>query len=276
MYANAGALSTHHGVAPETDSVRVTIKDYYNMINEQVPGGMEIWWTEFGYDWNGKGGQSVPGKGIGSLDSMTLQAAWIVRSILAGCGYVDLFTQYQMLDINDAGGTYSTCGLMTSIADSGAVGYYPHPSFYYLATFRNVLGNYIFDKEIRRKAGDSAWVYKFKNVQNDSVAYIVWCPTETDHRITNMAMKTGHAKTMVRVVSFADCKFYGVQESELTDESGEVSFEINEIPKIILTTDGKNGGILVTKIEANPWIPQLPESKIQSSLYDNKLIIINQ
>lgn len=245
LYFNQGTLDDQHGVPPEQDSGRATIRAYYDMINEQVPGGMEIWWSEFGYDWNGNGGQSVPGEGIGTLDSMTLQAAWTIRDILAGSGYVDLFTQYQMLDVNDAGGTYSTSGLVTSKADSGAVGYYPHPSFYYLATFRNVLGNYVFDREVRRAAGDSVWVYKFKNLDNDSVAYVVWCPTMTDHRIDNMAMKTGHKNTPASVVSFADKTLYGDQNSQTSLADSTVFFEITEVPKIILTTDGANGGQLV-------------------------------
>ncbi|TAN17243.1 MAG: hypothetical protein EPN37_07255 [Chitinophagaceae bacterium] len=258
-YANNDTI----GVAPEQDSVRMKVKRYYDMINQQSAGKMQIWCTEFGYDWNGLGKQTTPIAGIGTMNNKILQGVWMIRNILAMSGYVDLFTQYQLYDIDYAGGTYATSGLMSDNGDKDYNGlHWPNPSLYYMLTFRHVLQNYIFDTVTRGNAGDSVWCYRFKNVNNDSVAYVVWCPTSTDRHITNMSFQTGHANTQANIVSFAPIQEmmqdtmtyseqYGVSSPQTSTSSGSINFNISEIPTFVLTTSG-TGGTLTASTTTSP------------------------
>lgn len=249
------------GIAPEGDSLRMKVERYYDMINQQSHGTMPIWCTEFGYDWNGVGKQTTPSH-IGTMDSLILQGVWTIRAMLVMSEYVDRFIQYQMLDVNPLGGTYSTSGLMTDNGDSVYDNIYlPHPSLYYMMTFRHVLANYVFDSIARGGAGDSVWIYKYKNVNNDSVAYVVWCPTSTDHHITNMSFQTGHGSTQANIVNFAPIaemladtmtvsEQYGVSTPQQSTSSGTVNFNISEVPTFVLTTDSPIGGTLATNTVA--------------------------
>lgn len=265
FYANNDTI----GIAPEADSTRAAVAAYYTMINQQTHGTMPIWCTEFGYDWNGLGKQTTPIAGIGTMNSKILQGVWMIRNILAMSGYVDVFTQYQQYDVDDAGGTYSTSGLM---GDNGDASFnsllFPNPSLYYMLTFRHVLQNYIFDTVIRRDAGDSVWCYRFKNVNNDSVAYVVWCPTSTDHHITNMNFNTGHANTLANVVNFASItemlndtltnnEQYGISSPQTSDANGLVTFNISEVPTFVLTRSGNGGALVNTSI-----VPVTPPSSL--------------
>jgi len=247
-YSSNGTI----GISPERDSLRSKIDSLATILHTIDPK-MEIWWTEFGYDRTSSRGssQAVPNH-IGSLDSLTLQAAWLIRDFLAGSGIVDRMVMYEIRnETNDDApnaGRYATSGLTKFQFMDGSrniFNCYAYPQYWYMQTFRNILRNYMFDRTIRNHAGDSVWMYKFKNIDNDSVAYVVWCPTEVDKKVNSLSLEIGRRNTAIEIIKFADKRAFGKSTLETIGVTGKAKLQINEVPQIILTTNSTTGGRLI-------------------------------
>jgi len=219
----------------------------------------EVWLTEWGYDRNRKSPLGVPV--IQGLDSAQIQAQWIARSwfelSFSGLDKAQLF-QIQNDPLKkdyDSTGYYkfNTTGLTSGHYDSKAKAsnYYAFPAYYYQHTIWVTLGNYKPDSIIYENH-DSIWVYRYKNMVNDSVAYAIWSGTQTNRSTSNYAIKTGHAKSIARLISLKDKYMYGDTTNLISNNDGAIPITIAESPIILFTTKGLKGGELIRKAQRRP------------------------
>lgn len=275
--ANSGpyAVSPEEYIYPDNSA----IKQYVNTARLNFPG-KPIWLTEWGYDRNRKSSIAVPP--IMGKDSAQIQADWIARFwfLLSFTG-IDRSTIFQLH--NDAMSTmfdsafvlkFNTMGLVDGhyVADTYSPGTYAHsyyafPAYYYQRAIWLQLYNYKPDSIIYENH-DSIWVYRYKNIANDSIAYAIWSGTQTNRSIDSFAIKTGHPNTAAGIVLLEDKQMTGAKSNYTANSDGEIPVVINETPKLIFTTSGTDGGQLVNYTA--PVVSTQP--KLLLYLFDGKLI----
>jgi len=143
--------------------------------NTHAPG-KELWITEFGYDCSTK---PAPKEGTFSkwVDvSDEIQAQWLVRSLLefAALG-VDRAYIFWFND-NDEPQVHGSSGITRFLE--------PKKSYWALKHMYETLGNYRFNKVIKKSVGDF-YAYEFvSDKDSNDCIWVLWSPTGTQREVT--------------------------------------------------------------------------------------------
>ncbi len=137
---------------------------------DQHTPGLPVWLTEFGWDTY----QNNQGKGSYVYAGEQAQANYLLRSIflLMGYGIGKAFVFFDV-DPNSVDITqYASCGILTDKAH----GLKPKPSFYYLATLKNLLGDYSFEAfELYRSDNPEVFCCRLKAPEANRFCWVLWC-----------------------------------------------------------------------------------------------------
>ena len=129
------------GTAPETKNVYEKLIGFkrlsFALTAKQAPGGLPVWWTEFGYDTHASSPQRV--EPYAQFTAEQAQGVWIIRSYLEGlrAGYAEMCVYNLIDERNPAGGLFQSSGLATGEPD----GMRPKPAWNLVAEFTAGLGD---------------------------------------------------------------------------------------------------------------------------------------
>jgi hypothetical protein len=229
------------GVSPEADNLKgrmETIRDY----RDRYLPGVELWLSEFGYDTNAASPQRAPA--IGTFSAEEVQAQWLVRSYFAlVAAGVDRAAMFMSRNSNDAGtGKFETSGLTST----GAGGFVPKISWYYVYTLKNRLKGLRYAAE-QSSGNANVKIYQFKDAGGAIKAYAVWCPTSNQTTVANYVLTLQGSPTSAKLVTLTNGDIDGVATA-LTLSSGHVTINVSERPVIVLVNDNNPDVTLDTKM----------------------------
>jgi hypothetical protein len=150
----------------------------------------------------------------------------LVRSFLAiAASGVDRAAQYMLRDAGSGSGKYGTSGLTSEKGE-----WKPKPSWYYTSTIKNRLTSMRFAGEVA-SGNPKVWIYKFK-ADDGKGAYVVWCPTAENAKVSDFALPVVGAKTATQV-ALQNGETNGVA-SPLEIAANAVTLQVSEKPVLVL------------------------------------------
>lgn len=218
------------GLSPEEDSLRTRlarVREYTYRVQPDV----ECILGEYGYDKSRKSKVSAPL--VPGYDAKQSQGIMLLRGInaVAFSGF-DRLVIYWIKDDHgeDEASLFLSSGLIKQVATSQQE---PYPSWFYISTLVNWLGNYVPDKVVSESG--PVWVYKYRHqVSRDSVAYFVYCPTHNGSRADNYNLKVGKTSgKMALSIAMADNSTEG-EATAVPISNGIIRIGVTEVPKILL------------------------------------------
>lgn len=230
----ADVLNFHHyccvwgsyGISPEEDGLKSKLADLVSYRDQYLPG-KEIWLTEFGWDTH----SSSPQRAVAhaEFNIYEVQAQWILRGYLAGLGAgIDRMTQYMLRDVNpNSNIQYDSSGLVGPKGD-----WSPKPSWYYVYTMKNRLGNFVFAGE-QASGHPNVMVYKFIDPDSDNGAYVLWCPTSNGTTVNEYNLSLGSSPSNATQITMQDQDIDGI-ETSLNIQNGVVTVNISETPIFVM------------------------------------------
>jgi serine/threonine-protein kinase ATR len=193
-----------------------TIRKVLAWRNQHAPD-KEVWVTEFGYD---ASSQAPPPDGpmaqwVGA--SETEQAQWIVRSFLLFSALgLDRAYVYFYND-EDVPGFHSASGLTRNFA--------PKPAYWAMRHLYRTLGSSRFHRVVSEKPGD-LFIYEFHDpLQPETVIWVAWSPTGSQHSAKRTLEIPGRVTNAERM-SLTDA----AEPVEFTASAGRITVEISESP----------------------------------------------
>lgn len=215
-----------YGISPEADHFKERMQEVVQWRNEHLPG-KEVWVSEFGWDTDegtfvsATGHEGYPDQ----VDYFELQAIWLVRGYLAGMAAgVDRMMMFLANDI-DREGVYMSSGFFDLENNY-------KPSWYYVRTLRTALTQMRFQQEVV-STHEKVWIYAFKNSENGSGAYVVWCPTSDGTTVQNYQLQLTENTGSATLISLRDKEKNGVSKP-LDIMGGKIEIDVSERPVIIL------------------------------------------
>jgi hypothetical protein len=216
------------GITPEEDSLRSKLTKVREHAYRLQPS-VECILGEYGYDKSQLSRQATPIlPGHSAAES---QAILLIRGINAGAfsGFDRMIIYWMKDDVNETDpNTYLTSGLLR---DEQNGKFKPYPSWFFISTLVNHLGNYVSDSIISEK-GD-VWLYRYRHQSMpDSIAYFVYCPTRNGKKVAHYEIALPGGSTSANEVSFVDQSATGVTR-KLQIVNGKISVDVSEVPKLI-------------------------------------------
>jgi hypothetical protein len=225
---NGGSYTT--GISPEADKFGEKANKFVQWRDANLPNA-EVWISEWGWDTNQGSPQKAPA--IGSTSGDIVQAQWIIRAYLAlAAAGVDRTHHFMLKDVDGGYGVYASSGLIKNPNDNPPYG--PKPSWYYVYTLKNRLGNFQFVSTSTSAQGPITHV--FKTTDQTQVAYVVCSPTANNVVINNFQVNLtsgGSTSASVLLVQFADGQTNGT-ETKTAVSNGAVTVTVSETPIIVL------------------------------------------
>lgn len=210
---------------PETHNLLQKLKSVVEWRNREAPG-LEIWFGEFGYDTNPASPQAArpfPGQSIEQT-----QGLWMVRTFLiAALAGVDRAQMYMLADVDPASRTqFDTGGLLGAEKQ----GFTPKPSYYHVATLRNVLTGTRFAERLDSPEG--VFVLRFESIASPGHSvFAIW--TDEQHAPRQPSVRLKLASPTARRIDLADDRDTGVV-SELTVRDGAVEIPASASPVFVV------------------------------------------
>jgi len=231
--------------------------------------GMPVWITEFGWDTYIDNGQHSY-----VYAPHEQQANYILRSyfITLEMGFQKAFL-FMAADPNSDGTLqYSSSGIITDKEH----GLRKKPSYYYLATMQNVLGEAIYDSTVSygEPAGNSeVYCFKFRK-ENDEIVYALWTRedlSDTDNGTTlDYSFNFGYQPEYAHSVFPQDKDMNG---DTLTHKlSGTaVDLTLTETPQFLIVSGNSTSSIQPEEKEFNFKVyPNPTENELNISLFSKK------
>jgi hypothetical protein len=225
-YRTFNGIDVCVGVSPEEFEIVKSISYVIEARDKYFPD-KEVWITEFGWDTNYSYETMTACHAYADYTSNDVQAMWLTRAYLlfSACG-IDKATMYMVEDMgrNETSiGKYGTCGIYD--VDGKA-----KPSYYYMYTLKNTLGDMTFVAELD-SGNDSVWVYQYAD-EEGNVGYAVWCPTMDDTKVEDFELYVGESGT-ITLTEAIDGDKDGVQTS-LSATNGYVKINVSENPVYVV------------------------------------------
>lgn len=192
-------------ISPEAFGLKEKMQQVVDFRNKNAPDA-EVWLSEFGWDTHPSSPLAAPL--IGSFSRLEVQAMWLVRAYLAlMAAGVDKGMVYMLRDVDETSPIqFATCGLTTKKGS-----WDKKPSWFYLSTFKKLLGDMQFIGEENNDDSDLI-TYKFKRPQSNEGAYVIWYKTSNDKRNNSYKLPLNERVSDARTVEFSN-----------TDDSGKSS-----------------------------------------------------
>ncbi|HEY3403847.1 MAG TPA: hypothetical protein VGK59_10700 [Ohtaekwangia sp.] len=212
--------------SPEEDDFKGRMKAVVDYRDQNFPN-VEVWISEFGWDTNP--GSPLCPKPAPPFDIQEVQGQWLVRAYLAfAAAGVDRAQMYMLRDVDSQStGWYSSSGL-TSVKDFWT----PKKSWYYVYTLKNTLKNMVYAGE-DVAADTSVLIYKFKDINSQKGAYVVWAKTKTNYTVKDFKLKLTAGPTTATKVELAPTSTEGIK-SPLKIIKQNVILEVGERPVFVL------------------------------------------
>lgn len=227
----------NHGLSPEEDSLRIRLKkvrDYTYKIQPDV----ECVLGEYGYDKHQ--GSKVATPMVKGYDSKQSQGIMLLRGInaVAFSGFDKLVLYWIKDDYPEGSKGYEaffvSSGVLASGSDLGK--YNPYPSWYYISTLVNRLGDF-FPEKIISEIGN-VWVYKYRSITDPKAsAYFVYVPSRNGTVVNNYSLSVGTRTTgTASEISLQENSVNGsVNEKPIVN--GKINIQATEAPKFILVKE---------------------------------------
>jgi len=212
--------------SPEEDDFKGKMKAIVDYRDKHFPN-VEVWISEFGWDTNP--GSPLRPAVVPLNDALEVQAQWIVRAYLAfAAAGVDRAHLYMLRDINpESPKWFTSCGLIGPKGD-----WAPKKSWYYVYTLKNALKNMIYIGE-ETSSDPKILIYKFKDVNNSSGAYVVWAQTKVNYIVPSYKLKLSGAPTKAKKIELTAGETAGTQ-SVISIHEKTITTQVSERPVIIL------------------------------------------
>lgn len=224
---------SRNGYSPENESygLEKNLATFMNWCKTTLPG-VPVWLTEFGWDTylNGSTHSYV-------YAPKEQQANYIVRSyfIALKIGFEKAFLFMDKDPDSDNTLQYSSSGI---IADQ-ASGLAKKPSFYYLATLQNTIGEAAFKRVISYRelvGGNEVFCFEFINPQQE-VVYVLWSRlkgSKTDSGTTLAYLfDLGYQPEYARVVTLKDKDTDG-ETTDMIVNGNKVLLTLTETPQFVV------------------------------------------
>ncbi len=229
-----------HSLPPEEGKLKYSLQKVADFRDRYFPG-MEVWFTEFGYDSNPGSPQGV--HEIEGLTNEKVQAQWLVRSYLEILASgIDRAAVYMLTDVNhESPGLYSSCGLTTSPQD----GRRKKISFYHVATLSELMKGMYYQTAVEYE-DDRVRCYVFDNRANKQIR-AVWSPTSSNSTVKDVIVSVPEGTKYAYLITPSDNSMkFKVQE--LSVKKNNVVVTASETPVYVLT-------------DAEPYKPEFTEHK---------------
>lgn len=188
--AHSVNLVNGRGISPERDDLEIRLKGLKQFSNQNLPKGVEIWFSEFGYDtilstnpWICQFPQLY-----GTHTAEELQSWWLQRTFLIGlaCG-IDKLYLYNGIDENTAssGNLFASSGIMYGEQPSIGSSYGKKASYYALQTLVKNLDGFTYKANLSQTG---VTVLEFRKGLTSKFFY--WSPTTNDTKKTFKIGKT--------------------------------------------------------------------------------------
>ena len=211
-----------HAISPEEDHLKEKLQALVNWRNTYYPE-KEVWLSEFGYDCNPKSAQGMPA--IKGFTAEQVQGMWLVRSFLEiMASGIDRAAVFMFRDVNASNpNKYNSSGLTAEKYNQ----HEPKTSYFMLAQFKYILGEYAFEKELDVKKEDVKF-YQFRSGENK--AFVLWCSTSTGATQSFKLKLDSDKNYMVYRLSAQGLQSAGVP---LELSKGSATLHLSEIPVFI-------------------------------------------
>ncbi|MFK7971328.1 MAG: hypothetical protein AB8F95_13230 [Bacteroidia bacterium] len=180
-YSNTGGDQwtgdTTRGQSPEADDLYERLSELAAFRDRHLPG-KELWLSELGYDTNPVSPQRAAARD--SLSAQEMQARWIMRSMLiAQAAGIDRAFVYMLRDVSaESTVRYNSSGLTRELWHQ----HEPKTSWFYLATLKNALTDYYFDKRIGTE-DKHLHCYRYIHKQSQEPTLVLWNDQEEKQEI---------------------------------------------------------------------------------------------
>ncbi len=221
VYANDPLIKS--GITPEKFNLQQKVSSFVRASKTTAPK-TQVWLSEFGYDRRDDSPQHVPN--IDGYNAEEVQALLLIRSflLLSSTG-LDKAYQYMLRDTKGKG-TYASSGLYKTENNKNVY----LPSWYFLKTLKDVMGDYKFTKRINTNNED---LYILEFVNNQRVAYAVWLGTDVKSNISTKLPLNFINKQNLVTYAFSNL---GPSQKTSLDYTKDLEFNISDKPILILDT----------------------------------------
>jgi hypothetical protein len=215
-------VANAHALPPEECDFLPLLRKTAKDLKRYFPG-KELWLSEYGYDTN-KSTQSV--SAIGSMGVETVQAAWIMRSLLqiSASG----FDKAHLYAICDFPGGEDAIYMASGVLGQSKEGYPKKEAWFYLMQLRQTLNDYTFVAE--KMSDDQVWQFDYK--KDNQTIKMVWSATSTDRKLPKYKITIPANVTQVKVRTFNAGRT--PDDIILPVSDGSIIIEVSEIPKAVM------------------------------------------
>lgn len=214
--------------SPEEDDFRRKMEKVVKYRDENLPG-VEVWISEFGWDTHPLSRLRAPA--IGPFDFQEVQGQWLVRSYLAfAAAKVDRAQMFMLRDVDSKDTTwFATCGLVGPKGD-----WTPKKSWYYVYTLKNTLKDMVYIGE-EFSDDPNILIYKFKNVNGENGAYVVWSKTKENYEVKDYRLTLKGKPKSIKKIEMSIGSIHG-KSTVLPARAEKVSVYVSERP-VFITVD---------------------------------------
>ncbi len=226
---------TTRALSPEEDSLRWKLAKVRNTTYRFQPG-VECILGEYGYDKFQGSKIAVPV--VKGYDAKQSQAIMLLRGInaVAFSGFDRLLLYWIKDDSGEGEPGYDAFFLSSGLVHQKGRDFTPYPSWYFISTLLNRMGDYYPEKIISEKG--PVWVYQYRNrFDRSRTAYFIYAPTYNGSVVENYQLGLNSRKiTSVRQIQFNPGTAQG-NENTLLPNAGKLSVRVTEIPQLILVQE---------------------------------------
>jgi len=228
------------GYSPENENfgLEKNLRVFMDWCKKTLPN-IPVWLTEFGWDT-----YATPNAHSYVYAPKEQQANYILRSYFVSLkmGFEKAFL-FMDKDPNSSNVLqYSSSGIITDQASGLA----KKPSFYYLATLQNVLGDAVFNRVVSYRelvGSNEVYCFEFVNSTGETV-YTFWTRvknSKTDSGTTlNYTLELGYQPEYANLVTLKDKDLDGVKTTfEITGKS--IPLTLTETPQFVVVAENKTG-----------------------------------
>ncbi len=225
-----------HGLSPEEDSLRERLAKVRNYTYKIQPG-VECVLGEYGYDKHQ--GSKVATPMVKGYDSKQSQGIMLLRGInaVAFSGFDKLILYWIKDDYPEGSKEYEAFFLSSGVVRQVSQNKFePYPSWFYISTLINKIGDYAPEKIISEKG--NVWVYKYRSISNPaSAAYFVYVPSHNGTVVNNYALPVGNkANGSATLVGLQENSVEGTSTT-LPVRDGKILLKVTEAPSFVLVNE---------------------------------------
>lgn len=222
------SLQEGEAESPESHGLLEKLRSVVAWRDREAPG-LSLWFGEFGYDTHPK--SPVAAAAFPGQTREQTQGLWLVRTyLIAALAGVDRAQMYMLADVNPESATqFDTSGLL----ESEKKGFQPKPSFYHVATLRQMLRSTRLVEHLHPDRKD-LYVLRFEDSEKTAQStWVIW--TEERHATSKPSVTLSLPGVTVTRTTLADDREQGLSVAEPI-QNGSVTITATPSP-VFLTVE---------------------------------------